>query len=362
MTPFHHRQTPLKTTKKQPRADAKFTTAADTLRRDIVRGVWKPGECLPTWDALCPRLAIQRPTLRHTLAILKAEGFIEADPTRTTRVTADPPHLSRYTLLFPSSPARHGPSGWNLFWDSLARQACVIAKEKKIRIDTFFDVSTHPDCPAYVKARDDIAKHRLAGVIVVRGGDLLNLVASRSSDTPVVHICSGGNANNAPSVSLDWPTFHTRAADLLLSCRCRNIAVLSDSVNDAQTAAAVLAKKGATTAPKWILAVPDILPDLARNITRLLVSRDSANRPDALLITDDNLIIPAVEGIQAEGLCIPRDILVLTHCNCPDPALPDGVIGLGFSARDAILSAVELCATRRQRPFPAMAIHPQPLL
>ena len=342
------------------RSDAKFADAADLLRRDIVHGIWQPGERLPTWDALCERLDIQRPTLRRTLSILKAEGFIESAPTRATCVHAAPPHLTRYALLFPSSPQRHGPSGWNLFWDALSIQAPVLAHELGIHIDIHYDVTAHPDCAAYVDTLDNIAKRRLAGVLIAHGGDLLDLFATKPDDATVVHIGAGDIARSAPNICLDWDSFHSRATDLLLARGCRRIAILAESSTNAALAAAALAERGISVPPKWTLAIPGYLPELASNPVRLLVS-NPADRPDALFITDDNLVPPALEGIHSESLSIPGDILALGHYNHPEPPHPAGVISLGFPARDVLQAALNFCApsTRRARPpYPSIAIKP----
>jgi Transcriptional regulators len=342
------------------RSDAKFADAADILRRDIVRGIWKPGERLPTWDALCERLDIQRPTLRRTLSILKAEGFIEAAPTRATHVHSAPPHLTRYALLFPSTPQRRGPSGWNLYWDALAVNAPLIAKELGVRIDIHYDVSTHPDCAAYANVMADHAKRRIAGILAVRGGDLGGIVPKKSAQTPIVHISAGNSpADNAPSVWFDWASFNDRAADILLSRGCRSIAVLADTMGAASISASVLAAKGARIQPKWTLTIPGYLPDLACNLARLLVA-DPADRPDALLITDDNLVAPACDGIAKQGISMPGDILVLSHCNWPAPGARPDVLRLGFSARDSLLSALKLCSVpfRPSEPFPSIALQP----
>jgi Transcriptional regulators len=324
------------------RSDAKFGELADKLRALVTGGAFAPGERLPTWDVLCGQFNVQRPTLKRALDIIKAEGFVEADSTRATLVAEKPPHLNRFVMLFPSSPQKHGAGGWNLFWDALAKRAAVVAKERGISIDVFFNVSAHPDCEAYHGALRDFAKKRMAGLLVVNGGELFNLTPAGT--VPVVHIGTDVSMA-APSVWLDWEAFHNSAAELLLKAGRRRIAVLAEKPCDAAKCAAALARHGVEVPPKWMLSAPGMAPEYARNTARLLAAKGSRGIPDALLVTDDNLVPEAALGLMDEGRRIPSEIMVLGHCNWPDPPpLPAPVVRLGFPSDEMLRKALELAA------------------
>lgn len=44
---------------------------------------------------------------------------------------------------------------------------------------------------------------------------------------------------------------------------------------------------------------------------------DRAVRPEALIVLDDNLCLPALSGIVDAGFSIPDDFEILTHSNFP---------------------------------------------
>lgn len=341
-------------------AGTKYGRVADRLRREIVRGVWAPGQKLPTWDVLCAQFSVGRPTLTRALAMLKSEGFIEADSTRGTHVTASPPHLSRHVLLFSSAPGRHGAAGWNLFWNSLAMEAMASRATGGAVVDVLFDVNTHADCAACAQVMEDARHHRLAGILVVLGGDLRNL--RPAGGIPCIHI-GGGPAEESPHhVGLDWQSFHAQAVEALLARGCRKIAVLANDMESAEACARVVAGKGGVVRPSWALFMPGTVPDGARNLTRLLVSRTQRERPDGLIITDDNLVSVALAGVLDERIVVPDDLRVVAHCNWPGtPPPPLPVMRLGFSAAAVLDAALAMASALRASSSPRTHIAVQPV-
>jgi hypothetical protein len=328
------------------RADAKYDGVADRLRREIVRGVWLPGQKLPTWDILGKRYAIGRPTLTRAMELLKREGFIEADSTRGTHVTEFPPHLNRYVLLFSSAPGRQGSAGWNLFWNALAMQATAFKKSGGPVIDVLFDVNVHVDCEAYTRMMEDARCHRLAGVFVALGGDL-SLIAP-PEDIPCVHIGGGKSPAGSPyAVHLDWHAFYAQATAALVKRGCRKIAVLSNDMDSAEACAREIVESGAECRPQWTLVMPGTSPGGARNLMRLLVSETQRERPDGLIITDDNLVSSALAGALDEGISVPDDLRVVAHCNWPGTPPPISATRLGFSAAEVLDAALSMASALR---------------
>jgi GntR family phosphonate transport system transcriptional regulator len=61
----------------------------DMLRQDILAGVWKPGERLPTEAELAERFGVNRHTLRRAVAALRDAGALRVEQGRGTYVTDD---------------------------------------------------------------------------------------------------------------------------------------------------------------------------------------------------------------------------------------------------------------------------------
>ena len=71
-----------------------YLKVAEVLRQRILRGVWKPGERLPTIEVLMQEFKVARITVRDAVKILEAEGLLE-------------PRRGRGTLILPHrSPTR----------------------------------------------------------------------------------------------------------------------------------------------------------------------------------------------------------------------------------------------------------------
>jgi len=82
-------------------------------------------------------------------------------------------------------------------------------------------------------------------------------------------------------------------------------------------------------------------PTWAREVTKLLFRAPPSERPDALLVADDNLLEPATRGLKEMGLRAPEDVLIIGHTNFPWPApshLP--LLRLGYSATDMLNACI----------------------
>ena len=79
--------------------------------------------------------------------------------------------------------------------------------------------------------------------------------------------------------------------------------------------------------------------------------------PDALLITDDNLVGPATAGLKALGIRCPTDVEVVAHANFPWPtasALP--ITRIGFDANQLLhLGIADLDRQRRAPERPTLS-------
>jgi DNA-binding LacI/PurR family transcriptional regulator len=73
----------------------------------------------------------------------------------------------------------------------------------------------------------------------------------------------------------------------------------------------------------------------------LLMHSNQTERPDALLITDDNLIEPVTAGLVAAGVRVPDDLEIVAHCNFPWPApthLP--ITRVGYNVRRLLADCI----------------------
>jgi GntR family transcriptional regulator len=68
-----------------------YLKVAEVLRQRIMRGIWKPGELLPTLDVLMAEFKVARVTVREAVKLLESEGLLE-------------PRRGRGTIVLPHEP------------------------------------------------------------------------------------------------------------------------------------------------------------------------------------------------------------------------------------------------------------------
>ena len=78
---FMAKRTPL-------RQSARYAEIAQALRSEIEHGNYRIGDKLPTEHELCEKFAASRFTVRHAIAWLRDQGFVDARPGIGTRVIA----------------------------------------------------------------------------------------------------------------------------------------------------------------------------------------------------------------------------------------------------------------------------------
>ena len=63
-----------------------YMKVAEVLRQRVLRGVWKPGQFLPTIEVLMKEFKVARVTVRDAVKILESEGLLDARRGRGTMV------------------------------------------------------------------------------------------------------------------------------------------------------------------------------------------------------------------------------------------------------------------------------------
>ena len=85
-----------------------------------------------------------------------------------------------------------------------------------------------------------------------------------------------------------------------------------------------------------------------------MMAANPKDRPDSLLILDDNLVEAATAGLVDAGVRVPRDMTVVARCNFPHPA-PSAVpvMRVGYDVRELLSVCLDgLMRQRRGEPVP----------
>jgi len=219
----------------------------------------------------------------------------------------------------------------------------------------FYGISNQVESEDRQRLLDNIARRQLAGIILAAPSwSLAGTPITDAPDLPRVELSSGECALwpviRTPKLqwlptALDWLAERKRQRVAFLFFNLEKVAGHEASILDR-----ALAERGMVSpaylrqAPRW--------HDLAavNHCVQLLMRAAPGERPDALIITDDNLIEGAVEGLITAGARVSEEIDVVALANFPlhsEPVLPIRL--LAYDQREVLRQAVELIDRQRRR-------------
>ena len=318
------------------------------VRGDILAGRAAPGEQLPTFAAMEQRFGVSRGVLRLAVAQLKKDGFLRAVDRQGLFVTNHPPHCCRYGLLLPDRP---GDAFYSRFWVALTQEAaCISHDDSGVRFEVYHGVRPETDNDEIRRLREDVAHHRLAGLIHAYGAaELAGEPPFDRADLAHSFLTPSEPAHR-PQISRDYRDYLDKALTWFAQRGRKRLAVVMTEPDVLDTDAVLRRKdrgkdrsRDIEVRPQWIQKLhPHSSRAAIRGLIPLLLDYPKRQRPDALLICDDNIVEDALAGVLHAGLEVGRDIDVVAHCNWPWPApmvLP--VQRLGYHARQVLAFAVE---------------------
>ena len=283
-----------------------------------------------------------RPTLMRAMDRLKRDGFLRSDSTRGTFVSSTPPHLHRFGVVFCSAPTRRGLGGWNRFWAAISDEAQVEHHQSHREVVCYYGVCDGTS-DSLQTLQADLAHDRLAGLIIVGSFQLMQMASVIEAPVRKVAIFDGVDAGHIPHVYVDHGSFMTKATEYLLGRNRTRIAVIRNETDGFASLLDRALAAGANSRPFWSLSASGLHPASAVNIVRVLFDRPQAERPDALVITDDNLVEHVLSALISAGISVPDDLEVVAHCNWPAPVgsvLP--VKRLGYDVGELMSVCVRL--------------------
>ena len=324
----------------------------DALRGEILNGTFAPGQRLPTRSDLVARFDASSVTVQKALDTLIEDGFVQARGRSGTFVVDHPPHLFQYGLVIPRALAQR--EGWPHFWRALADEAASLFGKGPRSLTVYYGIETR-DERHYPKLLRDVQARRLAGLIFVHNPFFLaNSPVLTLPGLPRVAVASGPDGVVSSVIGLDSRRIFDLALERFAAMGRTRIALLTvPGIEPAHREHFLgeIQRLGLRTRPEWLQAAVIDYPYWAEHLTRLLFRTGQEQVPDALLITDDNLVGPATAGLQALGVRCPDDVEVIAHANFPW-ATPSAVplTRIGFDARQLLLTAVADLDRQRRAP------------
>jgi DNA-binding LacI/PurR family transcriptional regulator len=292
---------------------------AGRIREEIVRGRFAPGKRLPARTQLTKRYDVSSATLQLAMHTLADEGFVTGMERRGTVVAEYPPHLSHYGILFGHEATPEKP--WMRSWQAIAEAAREILDQRPNRLSFFYVGDLQRTMASYQAFLDDVAAHRLAGLIVpgVPVPHLADLVAGSGGRLPIVAY-SGEVVQEGVATTRETQVSLPTMIDYLATRGRRKIGLVAsgawferaDSTTELEN---VMAEFGVRSESCWQQVEIPEASRAVRNVAELL-ARDP-DGPDALVLQDDNAVQEAIDGIQAAGKRVGEDIELVAWGNFP---------------------------------------------
>ncbi len=339
------------TTPFRTRPPVKQDAIVEHLRQRIVHGELAPGARLPPRAAIERRFKASPVTVQRALERLVDDGFVSVAGPLGTFVAEFPPHLHRYALVFPAK--RHSPR-WMRFWSLLVQEAATFSLGLPTPIELYTGVEPGVDDGEIARLTDDLAAHRLSGVIFACDPwPLLGTAILDQPDMPRVAFASNAGNTPVPGVSLggDGVLFFRRAVDYLVARGRTRIALLTvPGLSGAHLDCyrSILAERGLAYQPWCVQVGMQEEPQWSAHLTMLMFRSAAHERPDGLIIADDHLVDHACTGLIRQGMRLPEDVDVVAHANFPVHGTDIAPIArLGYDIPKVFSTCVELLVRQR---------------
>ncbi len=325
------------------------------MRQRIVTGEWKPGDRLPSREVFEQELGASRVTVQRVFDRLVQEGFVEVNGRRDTRVSLDPPHLSRLALAFPTDPSSRTIL-WNRFWGALHDVSMGIRRpDDSPAIQPYFNIDGHTDVRDYERLLVAMRHNLVAGIIfptypspLLQGSPLIT--ESGMPKVAIAHNLSLPPEYNVSLVELDNSSFFVKACEYLKSRNCKTVGLILPAGMDVDRyVLPALAQFDLSCPHYWMHRVTPSSSEVVSSIVPLML-RHASDRPAGLIIANDHFAEAATRGLIAAGVRVPDDIHVVMHENFPAPTTPLlPYQRLGFDARRVINACTTVIKDHRAK-------------
>ncbi|HYG77349.1 MAG TPA: GntR family transcriptional regulator [Planctomycetota bacterium] len=313
------------------------------LKSRLRSGRWRPGSRLPTRTELIKSLKISPMTLQRVIDELIREGFV-CSRGRDGTFAADAPPFTRNFGFVINGPAS-ARDEWVHYWRVLEAEAQKLFASPGREAKFYYGID-RPMSPDMDRLREDIEAQRLAGVFFSNlPAFLLDSPLVQQKHTPLVAV--GSKQDGASGLSLvvfGTDRFMDKALKEVAAAGRKRVGLITPWEDPRQHVAkfqATAQRYGLETQPRWCQYAPHSREGRLWAAHAVEAIIGGAQRPDALVIYDDNHIESAMSGMLRAGCAVPGDCLVVAHTNFPWPLpSPFPLIRIGIDIRKVVESAV----------------------
>ena len=329
----------------------KYRFIAEEIRRGIASGHWKPGDRLPTQAELRQRYQTTIATVQKAMEELQQGNFAMACGKSGTFVTEQPPNLFHYAVVFPV--AFVDPSNWDTLWASFVAQQRELEARFHCRLLFYYLDEGNSESQEYRHLAADAESGRLAGAIFPFLPSEYLLAPLIAAGIPCVAV-TRDRLEKTSTVWVDYGSFFLRAFDRLLADGRKRIAVLCEVRMPRDYIAALCRyaeEKGAPIPPAFLLGYrlePLSLPWLD-GLLELLLRGDESERPDGLILANENFRDHLLHVLQQKKLVPGKDVGIVLHTNFPSAiSNPFPIHRIGFRVDEIVGACLNVLAEYRK--------------
>lgn len=295
--------------------ESSFTALVDLFRRRIVSGEWRPGQALPPRTVLARSYRCSAATIQQAIQILSEDGFLSTAPRRRTAVAAQPPHRFRRIIAFDAGPT-DPPTRWPRFFDRLLEISTKPEHALTPRFGIGDDPQSFPTAELIALARD----RRCAGIVLTVMPHLQPRLMAALIETGIPLATIGPVPTDLPTVVFAEHRWWEAALAACAQRRLIRVAVLINSRDDEAWRSdldGMVKRLGLFLPRHFCHEVPLGFTRPVRRLAELLARLPSDDRPEALLVLDDNLASPVLAGLDDAGIPPGGKPFLLIHGNFP---------------------------------------------
>lgn len=288
---------------------------------------------------------------------LRREGFVVVNGRRGgTFVSSHPPHLFHYAVIFPDMPSGDHRT-WSRFYQAMSNEIALMQGERRFFL--YHGIDGHAENKQLDELITAMRDRRFAGLIFACPTTLL-WTSPLMTEPGTPRVAALGAPPFVPG--LNFLNATEKALDYFQSRGCKKIAMLTNASSEPSSHELFFAgvkARGMHSRVEWVQEISLSTSHTSRRIVHLMFNPNQNERPDALFVSDDNLVEYATAGIVDAGVK-PGELEVVGHCNFPWPT-PSVVMlrRLGYDMRQVLQMCVNcIDAQRAGRAIPPLEVRP----
>lgn len=315
------------------------------MREHILCGEWPLGSRIPNHVELVRELGTAKMTIQKAINRLKRDGYLVARGRLGTFVSSVFPNKHRFALCFPV--LRHSPQMGSLFYRAFETEADSVNLSGEAEVVRYYGLAQESggDLPKLI---DDLSNQAIGGALLVtvspqftRGHKALLSLPGKVFQIYDTLAPPKGIIPVWTHPALDQVLGH------LLRRNRRRLGLVYPSVLADQPIhwKQALLRCGIEYDPYRVVSASPQASDAVRVATYHMMKQDPDHRPNAIYVTDDNMVTAVGQAMIDAGVSVPNDVEIVTHCNFPlRPSCPVATTLVGYDMgkllRDLIAQAL----------------------